>query len=344
MINKRAKIVLVFIVGTIVLFFLIPIPNPLFNDPYSTVLESKKGELLSAKIAQDGQWRFPEGKAVPEKFATCIRLFEDEYFYWHLGINPVSIVRAAKQNWEADKIVSGGSTLTMQVVRLARKGKPRTFWQKFIEVLWTLRLELSYSKAEILQLYAAHAPFGGNVVGLEAAAWRYYNRPPLQLSWSEAATLAVLPNAPALIYPGRNKDALLTKRNRLLKKLEEKEILDSESVQLAMSEALPNKPHRLPQEAIHLLNRSLSEGKQGKRLQTTIDQNLQQKVSQLVQQNYLQLRQNEIHNLAVLVIDNQKNEVLSYVGNSNGTSSQNGHRVDVITAKRSPGSLLKPFL
>src|SRR5690606_10224201 len=115
--------------GICILVFLIyPLPKPLFQSPYSTVLESKKGELLSAKIANDGQWRFPEGVKVPEKFATCIRLFEDEYFNYHPGVNPLSIFRAAKQNWEAGKIVSGGSTISMQVVRLARKNKPRTFW------------------------------------------------------------------------------------------------------------------------------------------------------------------------------------------------------------------------
>lgn len=342
--KQKRKYVFGIIIVCIILFFLIPIPKPLFSDPYCTVLESKKGELLSAKIAQDGQWRFPQGESIPEKFSTCIRLFEDEYFFYHPGINPISMFRATKQNWKAGKIVSGGSTLTMQIVRMARKGKPRTVWQKLIEVFWSLSLELRYSKEELLQLYASHAPFGGNVVGLEAASWRYYNRPPQKLSWAETATLAVLPNAPSLIFPGRNQDVLLEKRNRLLKKLEDKKILDAESVQLAMSEQLPQKPHHLPQEAIHLLNRSLSEGKEGKRLRTTIDKEIQQNVNQLVNQQYLQLKQNGIHNLAVLILDNKSNEVLSYVGNSNGRGQKHGHRVDVITAKRSTGSLLKPFL
>lgn len=342
--SQRKKYVFGGVLVGIILFFLIPIPDPLFSDPYCTILESRKGELLSAKIAKDGQWRFPEGQEMPEKFSTCIRLFEDEYFYYHPGINPVSMIRAVNQNWKAGKIVSGGSTLTMQIVRMARKGKARTVWQKIIEVVWSLRLEIRYSKAELLQLYASHAPFGGNVVGLEAASWRYYNRPPETLSWAEAATLAVLPNAPALIFPGRNQDALREKRNRLLKKLSEKNIIDNETAELAMSEELPQKPHQLPQDAIHLLNRNLSEGKEGKRLRTTIDKGFQQSVNQLVNQQYRQLKQNEIHNLAVLVIDNKSNEVLSYVGNTNGRGLKHGHKVDVITAKRSTGSLLKPFL
>jgi len=342
---KLSRIKLAFSLLTLLIVLLFyPLPKSLFQSPYSTVLESKNGELLSAKIADDGQWRFPEGEVVPEKFATCIRLFEDEYFHYHPGVNPFSIFRAAKQNWEAGEIVSGGSTISMQVVRLARKNKPRTFWQKTIELLWAFRLELLYSKAEIMQLYAAHAPFGGNVVGLEAASWRYYQRSPEKLSWAESATLAVLPNAPALIFPGRNQDALLQKRNRLLQKLSDKGIIDSMEVELAKSESLPGLVNALPRTSIHLLNRALKEGKKGERIQTTIDKEIQQQLNDLVHQKYLQLRQNKIHNLAVLVIDNAANEVLAYVGNTNGTENDHGHRVDVITAKRSTGSLLKPFL
>ncbi|MEQ8908639.1 MAG: penicillin-binding protein 1C [Vicingaceae bacterium] len=337
--KKRTYLILL-----LICFIFIPLPKPIFKQPYSTILESSSGELLSAKIADDGQWRFPEADSVPHKFATCIRLFEDEYFHYHPGINPLSLLRAAKQNWQAGKIVSGGSTISMQVARMARGNQARTFWQKLIEMWWTLRLEVYYSKEEILQLYAAHAPFGGNVVGLEAAAWRYYKRPAKQLSWAEAATLAVLPNAPALIYPGRNQQALLQKRNRLLEKLAQNEILDSLSLQLAKSEGLPGKPHALPRECIHLLNRALSEGKEGERIQTTIDRDLQQRLNQLVHRNYLQLKQNRIFNQAVLILDNHSNQVLAYVGNTAGEASNHGHRVDVITAQRSTGSLLKPFL
>ncbi len=115
-------------------------------------------------------------------------------------------------------IVSGGSTITMQVIRLSRKGKRRTVFEKIIEMVLATRLELRYSKQEILGLYASHAPFGGNVVGLEAACWRYFGRSPQQLSWGEAALLAVLPNAPSLMHPGKNRDRLKEKRDRLLDK------------------------------------------------------------------------------------------------------------------------------
>lgn len=342
--KKKKKFGLIFLGLLLLIFLLFPLPKPLFDNPYSTLLESKEGELLSAKIAEDGQWRFPISDTVPLKFEKSILQFEDEYFYYHPGINPISIFRAAKQNWEAGKVVSGGSTISMQLVRLARKGKSRTHWQKLIELFWALRVELRYSKKEILALYAAHAPFGGNVVGLEAASWRYYHRPPDQLSWAESATLAVLPNAPALIYPGRNQNALLKKRNRLLDKLKENGVIDASTAELAKSEGLPSKPLALPQDAIHLLNRNLSNGGKGKRLNTTLQKPLQQRLIQLVQRKYKLYAQNEVHNLAVLIIDNAKNEVIAYVGNSKVKGGGHGHKVDIITSKRSTGSLLKPFL
>ncbi|HPH47063.1 MAG TPA: transglycosylase domain-containing protein, partial [Chryseolinea sp.] len=158
------------------------LPNTLFNDPYSTVLEGQKGELLSATIAKDGQWRFPEVDAVPEKFAKALILFEDKRFRNHGGVDLSSLSRAMKQNIQAGEVRSGGSTITMQVIRLSRKGKSRSLFQKAIEIVMATRLEFRYSKNEIIGLYASHAPFGGNVVGLEAACWRYFGRDPQELS------------------------------------------------------------------------------------------------------------------------------------------------------------------
>ncbi|PEC35749.1 penicillin-binding protein 1C, partial [Bacillus toyonensis] len=129
-----------------------------------------------------------------------------------------AMTRAMRQNFKAKSIVSGGSTITMQVIRLSRR-ESRTLWQKLIEVLLALRLELSYSKKEILKLYAGNAPFGSNVVGLDAAAWRYFGRSAESLSWGEMATLAVLPNSPSLVHPGKNSPRLIKKRNDLLDKL-----------------------------------------------------------------------------------------------------------------------------
>jgi len=339
---KRHRVLLITL-GVIGIAFL-SLPVVHFEACTNTILETQEGELLSARITADGQWRFPPCDSVPCKLNQCIRYYEDEYFHYHPGINPVSLSKALFRNIRAGRIVSGGSTISMQVVRLSRKGKPRTLTQKVIEMVLALRLELARSKEEIFVLYASYAPFGGNVVGIDAAAWRYYGRPAYKLSWGEAATLAVLPNAPALIYPGRNQEALRLKRDGLLHKLEKKGVIDSLSRELAGSETLPSRPFPLPQLTPHLLDRAEKEGHKGQRVRSTIDGALQERVSTLVDRHHQQLRQNEIHNAAVLVIRLPGQQVLAYVGNTRSEDESDGSFVDIIDAPRSSGSILKPLL
>lgn len=337
--NNKGKSAVLFVLLVVYYFSL---PRTLFQEPYSTVIESKEGELLGAKIARDGQWRFPAQDSVPDKFKKCIVYFEDEHFRYHPGFNPVAMFNAMKQNSKAGKVVRGGSTLTQQVIRLSRKGKKRTYFEKFIEIILATRLELRHSKNTIIELYTAHAPFGGNVVGLEMASWRYFGVQSHQLSWAESATLAVLPNAPSLIYPGKNQQKLLKKRNTLLLKLQREGIIDLETYQLAIDEPLPQKPYDLPQIAPHLLQR-VAKNQEGTRLKTTIDIALQNRVNQMARYYYNQYKQNEVNNLAILVIDVQNRNVISYIGNS--PSDENHQKdVDIIGAPRSTGSILKPLL
>ncbi|WP_242009214.1 penicillin-binding protein 1C [Robertkochia solimangrovi] len=318
------------------------LPDPLFEAPTSTVIESRNGELIGAQIATDGQWRFPVMDSIPEKFRICITNFEDAYFYRHPGFNPVSMLKAMTTNIQAGKIIRGGSTLTQQVIRLSRQNQPRSYFEKIIELVLATRLELRYSKEEILTFYASYAPFGGNVVGLEMASWRYFGIEAQQLSWAESATLAVLPNAPGLIYPGRNQNALRQKRNGLLKKLFEQHIIDKTTYTLALAEPLPQRPFPLPQVAPHLVQK-IAKDHAGERVQTTLDLNLQQRVNQIVKQHYLTLSENSIYNSAVLVMDIHTRQVLCYVGNS-PTNKTHQKDVDIIGAPRSTGSILKPFL
>lgn len=338
---KHKKLVIISIV--LLTFYAFLLPKQLFKQPTSIILEDANGNLLAASIATDGQWRFPENSVVPEKFKQCIIHFEDEYFEYHPGVNPVSVLRALWQNITSGKVKSGGSTITMQVIRLSRK-QPRTILEKSYEMILATRLEISKSKKEILALYTSHAPFGGNVVGLDAAAWRYYGRSPDKLSWGETATLAVLPNAPALIYPGKNHELLLKKRNRLLDKLQLKGIIDAETAELAKAEELPTKPHSLPQITPHLLTRLIKEGHQGENIQTTVNLHLQEQLNQIASNYHRLLSQNEVHNLAILVTEVNSGKVLAYVGNSDCKHEESGVKVDIITAPRSSGSILKPFL
>ena len=318
------------------------LPQLLFKDSTASVITSSSNELLGALIADDEQWRFPATDSVPEKFKICILQFEDEYFYKHPGFNPISIFKALKGNLSSGSIKRGGSTITQQVIRLSRKGKSRTYFEKLKELILATRLEFRLSKDDILNLYASHAPFGGNVVGIDAASWRYFNRNASNLSWAESATLAVLPNAPSLIYPGKNQKRLLDKRNRLLKKLFEKGTIDELTYKLSSAEGLPQKPYPLPQIAPHLLQKIAKKNK-GERIKTTLKISLQKQTNAIVKHHYNRLKQNEIYNISVLVLNVNTREVLTYVGNS---PTDNAHQksVDIIDKPRSTGSILKPFL
>ena len=250
-----SKKILLGVLLILFIWFCFCLPSQLFGVPTSYVLEDKDGHLLNASIAEDGQWRFPYNENVPDKFSKCITTFEDKRFFYHPGVDPVAISRALVQNIQSKGVVSGGSTLTMQVIRLSRDAKSRNVFNKIIESILAVRLECTNRKKTILALYASNAPFGSNVVGLDAASWRYFGRGPSELSWGEMAALAVLPNAPSLVHPGKNQAELLRKRNFLLDKLIAANIIDTTTAELAKLEPLPGKPKPLPQLAPHLLDR-----------------------------------------------------------------------------------------
>lgn len=340
---KKRKIRIIGVTAVIlIIWYIFCLPRQLFHVPYSTVVADRNNELLGARIASDGQWRFPPRTTTPEKVKTCLVEFEDNQFYWHLGVDPLATGRAVYQNLKARRIVSGGSTLTMQTIRLARN-KSRTFGEKFIEMIWATRLEFRYSKEAILSLYVSHAPFGGNVVGLDAAAWRYFGHAAEDLSWAEAAMLAVLPNAPAMIHLSKSRTALLHKRNRLLTRLHEKGILNDSDYELALSEPLPKEPKPLPQIAPHLTD-YFYRTRRGASSVSTIDRGVQLQIEELVERWNREFSRSDIRNMAVLVIDIEKNQPVAYCGNLHFNKEKSGNQVDIIRAPRSTGSILKPFL
>ncbi len=316
-------------------------PEPLFVRPFSTVLEAADGRLLAARTARDGQWRFPLEGEFSEKLLWSVLTYEDEGFFHHPGFSSRALVRAAWQNISRQKIVSGGSTLSMQVVRLSRNNPPRTFWEKASEILGAVSLELRFSKDQILDAYLHHAPMGGNVVGLEAASWRYFGRRPRDLTWAQAATLAVLPNSPTLIRLDRGRELLQQKRDFLLRKLHQRGHLDGDSLTLALAEPLPDSPYPLPRHARHLLEGQ----KNGPRLKTAIDFDLQVRAEQVAARHLDQLANDDVKNIAALILETRTDRVLAYIGNGPDSSDPEMSRsVDILRANRSTGSLLKPFL
>lgn len=339
----RWKISWIFFLLSLVIYSFC-LPEKLFNDPYSTVLSASDGSLLSSTISTDGQWRFPGTDSISLKFAEALITFEDKRFRNHIGVDPLSFGRAIQQNISAGKVISGGSTISMQVIRLSRKGQSRSLLEKAIEIVLATRLELRYSKDEILSLYASHAPFGGNVVGLDAACWRYFGIDPKDLSWGEAALLAVLPNAPSLIHPGKNRARLKIKRDRLLDKLQHAGKIDAFTCELAKEESIPDEPKALPRLARHLLIRAAKDGLAQKRVVATIDKNLQHRVEQIVGDHHERLSGNQIFNAAAIVVEVNTGNILAYAGNIPKVKPEYQSEVDVIAAPRSTGSILKPFL
>jgi len=338
----------------VLLGFWLLVPVAQFDDPLSTVVLDRDGQLLGASIAADGQWRFGVADAVPPKFTAAITRFEDRRFSWHPGVDPLALARAFALNLRQGRVVSGGSTLTMQVVRLARKGQPRTYLEKLVEIVLALRLELALPKRQILGLYAAYAPFGGNAVGLDAAAWRYFGHDAAHLSWAETAMLAVLPNAPALIHPGRNRALLRAKRDRLLDSLYEAGEIDALTRDLAKQEALPPAPRPLPMLAPHLLARVQQDpalrrewrtGDASPWVRTTLARDVQARAVSVLERHERTLAARDVHNAAALILEVESGRVVAYIGNlSNFDTPEHGAFVDVIPAPRSTGSVLKPFL
>ena len=340
------------------------LPRELFPEvPYSTVVLSREGELLGARTASDGQWRFPPTDSLPGRYALCLTQFEDRRFYSHHGVDLPAIARAALHNLRAGHTVSGGSTITMQVIRLSRASSSRkggsgtlpqrSLSEKIIEAILATRLELRCSKNEILALYAAHAPFGGNTVGLEAASQRYFGRSASELSWAEAATLAVLPNSPSLIHPGRNRSLLEAKRNRLLTRIHNIGLIDAQTLELSCAEPLPAKPLPLPQTASHLVE-GYRLTNPGQTILSGIDIHLQLKLESSLARWNEEFTSCGIRDLAAVVVDVRSGETIAYCGNSQGPTSSSaiagkmnlreGAQVDIAASPRSTGSVLKPLL
>ena len=342
--DKVKKTLSISIPLALIVWYLFCLPYNLFQVPPSATAVSADGTLLGARISADGQWYFPPAGHVPDKFARCIVTCEDKRFWLHAGIDWLSAGRALAQNLRRGEVVSGASTLTMQVIRLSRPGAPRTLPEKIYEMILATRLEMRCTKRKILLLYASNAPFGGNVVGLEAAAWRYFGRSADDLSWGESALLAVLPNAPGLIHPGRSRDRLLEKRNALLDKLEAKGVIDPTECLLAKDEPLPDKPLPMPDAAFHLLERCRSEQGDGP-YATTLDAALQTRVNAIAGRYFDSYHNNLVDNLGVLVVDVHTGEIRAYYGNTRGCAPRlRGADVDMIPAARSSGSTLKPLL
>ena len=314
----------------------------IFEDRYSVSVLDNNGKIIGVYLNKNEQWHLKSTDKIPEKLKRAVMVFEDKNFYSHKGVDFSAVVRAVKDNI-FEKRRTGASTITMQAVKMAQP-KERNYFNKYLEIVHAFKLEKYYKKDEILKMYLNNAPYGGNIVGYKTASYMYFRKNPKELTWSEAALLAVLPNSPGLMNVEKNREKLIEKRNFLLKKLYEKNFINERQYRISLKEPVPDKRYSFPALAPHLARRLVNENKDKKIIKSTIDSEIQKKTEKAVKDYSEFLKLSGINNAAVLIINNKNYEVTAYAGSQDFYDFENNGQVDGITAKRSPGSLLKPFL
>ncbi len=309
-----------------------------FKSRYSKILYDKNGEILSVFLNDEEQWHI-KSTDIPKRLKITVINYEDRKFYSHFGVDFLALMRAFVNNFNSTQR-SGASTISMQTIKLWDK-KDRTYFNKFNEIIQSFALENAFSKDEILKLYLSNAPYGGNLVGYEAAILFYFDKNPKDLTWAQAALLAILPNQPGLINLEKNKTKLLNKRNKLLAKLYERKLINKDIYELSLKEPLPNfKPRKniAPHLALRLLNDD------NKEIFSSIDKKIQLKIEKKAKEFSYTLQQKGIQNLAIILADTKTRKVLAYVGSQDFYDMVNLGQINGNTAKRSVGSTLKPFL
>ncbi|BCG64153.1 MAG: penicillin-binding protein 1C [Methyloprofundus sp.] len=322
--------------------YLYPLPDSQFEQSYARTIVSKEGELLRAFADSNGVWRYPVAiEQVSPLYLQALLTYEDRWFYQHPGVNPFAMLRALAQNIRSNRVISGGSTLTMQVARLIDP-HTRTIAGKLKQIFRALQLEWYFSKQDILSYYLNHAPFGGTLAGVQAASSTYLGKSAQQLSHAEAALLAVLPQAPSRLRPDRHPRRAEKARNKVLDRMLSLQVWTATQVQEAKLETVTKQWHKQAIVAPLLARRLLNKVVANKALVTTIDYAMQRNLAELVQQYIWQLPKQT--SAAVLVVENANLAVRTYIGSSDFMDASRYGHVDMVQATRSPGSTLKPFL
>lgn len=330
----------------IIVFTLFYILNLLFPLPdkidYSTIITDNKGEVIHAFLTKDEKWRMKTNlDEISPLLRQTIVAKEDKYFFYHLGINPLAMGKAAVKNIFRMKRTSGASTITMQVAK-ALEPKSRTYINKLVEIFRAFQLEWKYSKDEILQLYLNIIPYGGNIEGVKSASILYFKKNPDHLSLAEITALSIIPNRPSSLIIGRNNDMIAQERNRWLKKFSNDKVFTSRQIEDALQEPLTASRGSVPKMIPQLAYKLKKQG--GDIIRTNIETNTQLKVEKLISDYSRNLSLKNIRNASVVVINNQTHEVITYVGSANFYDTIDGGQVNGACAIRQPGSTLKPLL
>ena len=374
MTENRWKLMAILPLFIIVLFtfanWCFPLPKTRLHPPPSQIILDRNGKWLRAFLAEDGMWRFSRPKtdnyfhqkltpteAVSPLLHQAMLTAEDRWFYYHFGINPVSLVTALYDNIKAGEVVRGGSTITMQLARLMEP-KARNIPNKLIETFRAFQLEVTYSKSEILNFYFNMLPYGGNIVGTAAASRFYFNKPQHAISLGEAALLAAIPNSPERLRPDRFPENARHARAKVLNQLLARGQISEQQWREALQEPIPTQRHPLPFNAPHL-SRMLAKGNRWNmeatadgRIYTTIDAGVQETASRILRE-YLNAsaiagsQRLQFHGAstgAIVVMDTESRHVLAMVGSHDFFDQSASGQVNGTLAPRSPGSTLKPFV
>ena len=361
--NLKKTVWVLFPLSVIVLFIIgnwcFPLPKARLHPPSSQIVLDRNGEWLRAFLANDGMWRMSENNnTVSPLLHQAMLTAEDKWFYYHFGINPVSIATALYDNMKAGEVVRGGSTITMQLARLMEP-KARNVPNKLIEMFRAIQLELAYSKSEILNFYFNMLPYGGNIVGTGAASRLYFNKPQHAISLGEAALLAAIPNSPEGLRPDKFPENARKARAKILDRLLARRQISKQQWQEALQEPIPTKRYPLPFNAPHLSrmlvkgnrwdNETIADG----RIYTTIDAKVQETAAHILRE-YLKaaaagivnhhLQSHSASTGAIVVMDTQSRQVLAMVGSHDFFDHDASGQVNGALAPRSPGSALKPFV
>ncbi len=320
---------------------LFPLPLPASRGG-SVIVTAADGTPLRAFAGAGGVWRYPVAPdEVSPLYIEALVGYEDRWFWRHAGINPVALLRAGGQWLRHGRVVSGGSTLSMQVARILEPRR-RSLGGKALQMLRALQLEAHLSKREILALYLNHAPFGGTIEGVEAASWAYLGKPARQLSHAEAALLAVLPQSPSRLRPDRHNAAARAARDKLLRRMAVQGFWSRVQVREARVEPVVSRRMAPPMLAPLLAERLRAQHPGVGRIRSGIDADLQRLLEERIAVYFARLP--ERSSAALLVVDNRTLEARAYVGSLAFAQDQRLGHVDMVRATRSPGSTLKPFL
>ena len=330
---------------SLLLFIILDLIFPFRVQPnYSTLIMDSEGKILHAFLNNQDKWRMKtELSEITPTLEKAIVYKEDRWFRWHFGVNPFAIFRAGVRNVFTGRRTSGASTITMQVVRLLNP-QSRTYFHKFLEIFRAVQLEVHYSKDEILQFYLNLVPYGSNIEGIKSASVLYFQKSPDVLSLAEVMALSIIPNRPSSLRLGVNNDYILKERNRWLNEFKESQVFHNQDIDDALSEPLNVQRHEAPKLAPHLSIRLKQENPNEANIHSSLIRNKQLTIEKIVQNYVSRLYAMNIHNAAVMVINNKTHQVESYIGSADFNNPVDGGQVDGVRAIRSPGSTLKPLL